>query len=323
MATSCSIGQTTTFDKTAFKFRLYPVDDNECHLPGIVTLSFIIELQKLIQEGRDLPTLPDVVLELRSALDDENIGERTVADIVGRDPVITGKLLRVANSVAYSGGFDVTTVNDAVRRVGLREVRGICVVLSVVDAFAGSKGGLDLNEFWDHSAAVGRVAKILCRHVNLGNATGPEDIYVAALLHDVGLLVLDQFFPDRLAENLHNRSQSNAPLWKVEQDSMGINHGGVGALIIEQWALPDSIRRCVANHHTPELTEQDFKPGSQLVRAAEALCTHYGAGVNVEGPADDEPYDALLELGLTDRAIESVLSEIEEAGVSMGGVLTA
>ena len=110
-------------------------------------------------------------------------------------------------------------------------------------------------------------------------------------------------------------------------DQRGARSRGVlgsfrGALLLERWGLPNSIQNCVAQHHTTDSVEQDSHPaGHQLIRAAEALCTHLGAGVNAEGPADDEPYDALVALGLTDKSIETVLSEIEEAGVSMGGVL--
>jgi HD-like signal output (HDOD) protein len=188
-------------------------------------MPFTEELDSLLKKGKDLPTLPDIVLELRAALDDDMTSDRTIADIINRDPVITGKLLRLANSAVYSRGAEVSSVLGAVQRVGLLDVRGICVVLSVVDSFSNHDSGLDVQQFWDHSAAVGRVAQLLCRRVGLSGAVSPADRYVAGLLHDVGILLLDQFFPDQLKQNLGARSESDSPLWQVERRMIQMDHG--------------------------------------------------------------------------------------------------
>jgi HD-like signal output (HDOD) protein len=287
---------------------------------GLRMTDFAAELKSLINKGGDLPALPDTILELRAALDDERVGDMQIADIIGRDPVITGKLLRVANSVAYSRGVEVNSVLNAVQRVGMREVRVICVVLAVVDAFPGTKNSLDLKQFWDHSAAVGRVAQLLCRKIQLQGAAGTDDVYVGGLLHDVGILLMSQFFPDQFGEIQALRAETGVPLWKAEKQVIGMCHGQVGGLLTERWSLPASISTCISGHHVPEEVPAEYVHACQVLRASESLCTSLGAGVDAEGEADDDAFNALSALDMPDAQMEAVLGEIEEVGVSMRGI---
>ena len=186
-------------------------------------MSFSDDLKDLLRRGTDLPTLPDVVIELRKALDDEMTGDARIADIIERDPAVTSKLLRVANSVAYSRGVEVGSVLAAVQRVGQREVRGICVVLAVVQSFSDQKSMLDHKALWDHSAAVGRVAQMLARKLGLSGDVGLDDVYVAGLLHDVGILLMDQFFHEGLAAVIAKRETGGSPLWSSELEILGMD----------------------------------------------------------------------------------------------------
>ena len=283
-------------------------------------MSFSDDLNALIEKGQDLPTLPDTILELRTALDDEMCGDTRIAEIIANDPVITGKLLRVANSAAYSRGIEITSVLNAVQRVGMREVRAICVVLAVVEAFGGKKGPLDLRQFWDHSAAVGKIAQLLCRRVTLDGAAEPDDVYVSGLLHDVGILLMSQFFPDQFEAVNALRAESDVPLWQAEDQVLGLDHGDVASRLVTRWSLPDSISLCVYGHHKPEAVPDEYQPACRILSASEALCTSLGAGVDVEGQADNDPFTALSELDMAPEEIESVLEEIEEVGVSVRGI---
>jgi HD-like signal output (HDOD) protein len=285
-------------------------------------MTFADRLSILLDSEKDLPTLPDLVLELRAALDADTSGDRKIADIIGRDPVITAKLLRVANSAAYSRSGGVTSVLGAVQRVGLREIRAICVVLAVVESFAKRPGRLDLQQFWDHSAAVGRVAQILCRRIPLRGDVGWDDVYVAGLLHDVGLLLLDQFFPEEFQQTTEAQAASALPLWQVEREILGMDHGKIGGKLIARWSLPSTIVGCISGHHEPRDAPQQCVPACCVVRASENLCTSLGVGAGIEGPSDQDTFSSLSDLGLQTDQIEAILSEIEEVGVSIRGILT-
>jgi HD-like signal output (HDOD) protein len=282
-------------------------------------MSFAKELDELLRTGRELPTLPDVVLELRTALDDDEMADSDIAAIIEKDPVITGRLLRLANSTHYRRGSEVTTVLGAIQRVGLREVRAICVVLAVVDAFSRVKGDLDLRHFWDHSAAVGRVAQLINTKLPRDEGVGADDVYVAGLLHDVGILLLDQFFQERFRMNLHARIASDWPLWKVEQERMGMDHAEVGSLLVKQWALPEAMSQCIAGHHQPERAPEEYQRSCRVILAAETLCTSLGADAGVEGPSQYDAFSVLQDLGMPDAEIDAFLTDIESVGISVRG----
>src|SRR5512147_807202 len=113
-------------------------------------------MRDLLARGENLPTLPTVVFQLHRVLDDEHAGAADVAAIIERDPALTARLLRSANSAAFSrSGERIGSISSAVSRLGVNQVRAICIVLAVVKAFSRKAGGLDHQVFWTHSAAVG------------------------------------------------------------------------------------------------------------------------------------------------------------------------
>jgi HD-like signal output (HDOD) protein len=246
--------------------------------------SFISGMQALLRSGTQLPTLPVIVFELHAVLDREDATSIDVARVIERDPALTARLLRAANSAAFSRGGDrISTVAAAVQRIGVGQVRTLCLVLAVVQAF-GKGEGLSHDALWEHSAAVGAVARRLWTRA-AGTGAGLEDLYVAGLLHDVGLLVIDQFFPADFAAVQTARREMDLPLWQQEEDSLGMDHGDVGGLLLGSWGLPPLIVDAVTYHHR----EDEAPPASArvclTVAAAEAVCLELGFG----HPAESHP----------------------------------
>jgi HD-like signal output (HDOD) protein len=135
-------------------------------------------------------------------------------------------------------------------------------------------------------------------------------MYVAGLLHDAGLLLVEQHFPREFAEVLATRATLGSRLWQVEEDHLGMDHGAVGGLLLGRWSLPQFIAEAVTNHHHPHQAEDQFQAVCRVVQAAEVLCVEGGAGLAEEGPADCSPSDVLGELGATDAEMEGLLQEV-------------
>jgi HD-like signal output (HDOD) protein len=270
---------------------------------------FFEELTTMLLKGEDLPTLPDVVFQLHGALDDELVGDARIADIVERDPAIAAKLLRISNSALLSCGVEVTTVLSAVKRLGIRQIRSLCLVVSVVKSFHYSQSAFDHRHFWEHSAAVGRLAQTLGRHIPTKGAVDYDDLYVAGLLHDVGLLMLDQFFHQHFKEILEVRALSGDPLWKCEDLVIGMDHGEVGGLLLGRWSLPKSTVKCVSSHHSASIDDDEYRNACAIVRAAEVICNCHGVGLEFEESTEEDVFVALEPLELSESAVESVLDE--------------
>lgn len=273
---------------------------------------FIEELTYILLKGEDLPTLPDVVLQLHGALDDDLVGDIQIADIVDRDPAIAARLLRIANSALLSRGDEVVTVLNAVKRLGVRQIRSVCLVVAVVKSFQYQEGAFDHRRFWEHCAAVGRIARTLGRCIGIKEPVNPDDLYIAGLLHDVGLLLLDQFFTDHLKEIIEVRDLSGDPLWKCEDLVIGMDHGEVGGLLLGRWSLPQSTVKCVSAHHRSDTVDDDYQTACAVVQAAETICNCHGVGLEFEESTEEDVVAALEPLALSEAVVESVLEEADQ-----------
>lgn len=283
--------------------------------------TFIEGLQRLLKTGDQLPTLPTVVFQLHAALDDENVTTSQVAAIIERDVALTARLLRAANSAAFARGpGQVTTVSAAIQRLGLSQVRSLCLVLAVVQAF-GRGRGLDHEALWAHSAAVGLVAKALWGRAGLQGPVNADDLYVAGLLHDVGLLILDQFFAADFDAVTAGRAELDLPLWEHEEDHLGMDHGEIGGLLLGRWGLPAPIVDAVTHHNHPQAAPAAHRNLCRVVQAAESLCQAEPLGLGAEGPPSPSPEEALAALGFPQSGLPELMAELRELGAAGRDVL--
>ena len=275
---------------------------------------FITEIRDFIQQGKNLPTLPEVVLELHDALDNEFSSDGQIAAIVDSDPALATRMLRVANSAFYHGDR-IGSVLAAIQRLGVNRVRSICVVLEIVKWSSprqgGTGGGFDHREFWTHSAAVGYAAQAIGERLAFSRSINVSDLYMAGLLHDVGHLVMDQFFPANVQEVLDVAGDSDLPLWKVEAMVLGMDHGEVGGLLLGSWSLPKVLTDIVTNHHHPEAGSREYRDACTVVHAADVLCNGSDLGVQIEGPSEIDVVETLSSLGLAGEDLDAILSEVD------------
>lgn len=283
-------------------------------------MSFERELREFLELGEDLPTLPDVVLELQAAFGDEMVGAADITSIIERDPALTAKLLRCANSPVFRRGEPVTSVTTAVQQMGTSNIRSTCLALGVVQSLAGNTATLDHREFWSHSAAVGMAAQRLWRMIPKAPRQQADAIYTAGLLHDVGLLLLDQFFPDRMREVTDVRVISGNPQVTCERDTLGIDHGVIGGRVLTHWELPDVIISAVSHHHAPAHAPEDHALVCRTIHAAEQVCGALGLSLLPEAPVESA-LDTVVALGVPPDQAEEFYAETEAVGRSAGDFL--
>lgn len=280
--------------------------------------SFLLGLQQLLRSDSNLPTLPIIVFQLHRVLDNELVTTREIVDLIERDPALAARTLRAANSAFLSRGGDrIGSIEAAVGRLGVNHIRSMCIVLAVVRAFTSRKEGLDHERFWEHSAAVGLVAERLARDLELDHTVVGSDVYVAGLLHDVGHLILDQFFPDEFQSVLQAVTEENQSSWRIEEERLGMDHGEIGGLLLGRWGLPQAaIDAVTRHHHAPPDGEASGRLVSltHLVWAAEALCSATGLDLPQEGLAETPPAEVLRVLGIPAEAHAALLQEVGALG---------
>ena len=286
-------------------------------------MSFIPQLTEFLQQGKDLPTLPEIVLELHAALDDELSSDGQITGIIEADPALASRLLRVANSAFFNLGDRIGTVLAAIQRLGVNRVRSICIVLDIVKWSSARNGALNHREFWAHSAAVGLAAQHLGHESTLRGPMDAGDLYMAGLLHDVGSLVLDQFFPEHFREVLTVGGDFDLPLWRLEAMVLGMDHGEIGGLLLGNWSLPNAITCIVTHHHHPATAPEELQDACRLTEAAEILCSTHRMGVSVEGHTGEDASDVLTALGMGHDAVEAILAETDVIRNKAQGLILA
>ena len=203
----------------------------------------------LIKEIDKLVTLPDVYYRLESIITDPASTTATVAKLLECDVDLSARLLRMANSAFYSFPTRIETIERAVTTVGLRQIREMVLVTTVVNAFNGiAKNKVNMMSFWEHSITVGLMSRALARHGRIPNS---DCFYIPGLLHDIGHLVLYLKLPELMHDLLSEDAAQTRSLYQREIELLGYSHADVGASLLANWNVPASIYEPISDHHNP------------------------------------------------------------------------
>ncbi len=234
-----------------------------------------LDLAARLGEIETLPALPAAYERIAELAEDPSASATEFAHVISADSALTARLLRIVNSPVYGFPRRIESVTRAIVVLGFETLRQLVLVSSVVDAFRDpAPRSLGRTAFWEHSLATGLVAKSLA---GLRRPERAEEIFVAALLHDVGKLVLDRLDPERYRAALERSHRDRRALLETEIETLGTTHPEVGALLLERWRLPRPLVEVVRHHHDPLSAGLD-RDRTLLVQAADALAIGLGWG---------------------------------------------
>ena len=192
--------------------------------------------EAILNSIKDLPSIPKVVFEVTSLLNDSKTSTNRLSDVIGKDQGLTSKLLAISNSPLYGLKRKVSSIEFAVLVLGFQEIRNIVAALSFVDSIEVLPSNyFDPQEFWLHSMLVGTAAKGISQH--LGFEFGSE-AFVAGLLHDLGILVIHKFFSKEFVEIITIASAEKMTILEAEANVLGLTHQEIGKFLAEKWELP-------------------------------------------------------------------------------------
>ena len=202
--------------------------------------------QKILEDHQELSSLPQTLAEVIRITKDDRSSANDLAEIIMHDPALTTKVLRIVNSPFYGARSEITTLTQAVVTLGMRAVSALALSTSIYDITGRWQVTIDRVRFWRHSLEVAIGARLIAREVGYPH---PEEAFIAGLLHDIGILVLEKSFPEKF-ERLWKQVASGEKLWELEEQTWGTNHAKVGQFLLEQWHLPSILSEAVGHHHT-------------------------------------------------------------------------
>ena len=263
-------------------------------------------LTKIMDKVDAFPSIPGSAVRLLELVDQADAPIDEIEEVLRLDPGLTANVLKLTNSAFFGLPAKVGSVKRAVMLLGLNKLKQLIMASCVNAVMDKDIPGYDLpaGELWRHSIAVSVAAEGLVRELNLDSG---DDIFTAALLHDVGKLVLGQFIDEDYAA-LAAAAGNSVSFEIAEKEVLGTDHAEVGARILEHWALPDALVHAVRWHHNPEKAEE-VHPSTDIVHVANMLCLMLGIGVGREGLQYQPSPVVTRRLGLKPFHLEKLASQ--------------
>ena len=196
-----------------------------------------------------LPTLPGVAIKILEAVQDQNSGLKELAEILSTDPPLSAEVLRLINSPYYGLNSRISSVNHAVNLLGATTVKNLALSFSVIKCFQSDDGeGFDYTQFWKDSLFSAVTMKLLTGKLNRAMA---DDAFFLGLLHDIGVLTLNQCMHDQYSLVLAEMAKNQSAYQDAESQVLGFTHMDIGSRLVKKWGLPDTFFQSIAYHHTP------------------------------------------------------------------------
>jgi HD-like signal output (HDOD) protein len=211
--------------------------------------------QLLVDNVLQLISLPEIYLRLQQTIDDPLHSRDQIAEIVAYDPSLSARVLRIANSSYYSFPREIETVNSAVGLIGELDLRNLVLATTVIGSMnALNYKGVNIDEFWLHSLRCSIIARLLARSVG---DCDPEILFLAGMLHDLGILVIYQQEATLAGVVKRQIDEQHQLRDQAEREILGFDHAEVGALLIKAWGLTEELSELTRCHHQYQLAQNN------------------------------------------------------------------
>ena len=265
-----------------------------------------MEANKIASAIKSFPGMPGTAVKLLGLIDDPAMRVSQIEEILRHDAGLTANVLRLANSAYFGIPSKVGSIRQAVILLGLKRLIQMVIAACVSAIMDKSVPGYDLppGELWRHSIAASVAAEGLVKVLRVEAA---EEIFTAALLHDVGKLVLGQFVQDEY-QQIETAVSQGISFEMAEKIVLGANHADIGAQILTKWSLPPEIVNAVQFHHAPEDAQQT-NTMLDIVHVANFMSMMIGIGIGKDGLHHQPSAEVTERLGLEPDHLEKVASQ--------------
>ena len=265
-------------------------------------------LDGILEQIDLLAPIPAIASQIMTKSDDPDSSLAEIADLIANDPALTANLLKICNSAYFSLPRKVESVKDAVAWVGLDQIVELVLTNSVSANFnKGLEGyGLGEGELWRHAVTSAHIAKSLAQRY--GASQNKHLIYTAALLKDIGKLILGRFVAfsfEKINIMVHSQGYS---FNDAEKNIIGMNHEELGAMVGQKWAFSEKLIYMIRHHHlTNESARQD--PETTLIYLADIICMMMGICTGTDGLSYRFYGDVLKRINLSEKDLQGIIAE--------------
>jgi HD-like signal output (HDOD) protein len=275
-----------------------------------------VDLRKAVRNLNSLPALPVIAQKLLALKLDSEEGERQMMLLIAQDPMISAKIIGLANSPLLGATRHITAVRDAAMLLGLTRVKSVATGIAVMSLVSKPVGRFDPQELWMHSMGLSFAMLPVVRAMPARNRPQDDTIFLSGMLHDIGYLALAHLDTQR-SDDLHTRLviEPNRLAIDVERELLEVTHDELGAELAKYWNLPSEIVTVLRYHHHPEAPEAaEGQPMVRIINLTEKLLPTIGLRENVGNYVAPEEWAALgIDPARADEIAEQAVEQANQA----------
>ncbi len=275
-------------------------------------------IDELVKKIDQIPTLPMVSNQIMNLLKDEKVSFKQLADVIEKDQALAVKILKLANSSFYGSFAQTSSIDRALMKLGLGEVKAIMYAFSIHNFFSQKTAtGFDRSNFWKHAIICSQIARYLGNHFNMGK---DDTLFLSGLIHDLGKIIFDQYFHEDFLQIIQYVNNHNENFSKAEKAILGFTHYQVAAKLLQKWQFPKKIIMQVFYHHAP-WNDAEYSAGSIVIYLANILtklagysCLNSEKTIDLDEFATSKAMEHIVKSGFDlDRAgLETLVNNIKE-----------
>jgi len=261
------------------------------------------EIKRMVQDVKSLPALPGIVVKLSALAESDEASIQRIAKLISSDQILSAKVLRLVNSPFYGFPGRVSTVSNALILLGVNVVKALVLSSSIFDLMEKNVVGL-----WEHSLGTGVAANIIVKKLDLPDG---EEISTAALLHDIGKVIINIKLKEETEEIRLGVDEGELSIREAERKILDVDHAEIGGWLGKTWCLPERLIEPIACHHDPSRSVT-YADRTAVVHLSDILIKASGFGYSGDDIVPQIHQAAWKRLNMSDPLLREIIDEIEE-----------
>ncbi|MBN1346252.1 MAG: HDOD domain-containing protein [Phycisphaerae bacterium] len=259
----------------------------------------------------EIATLPEITVRIIETVENPKSTARDLHEIIKNDPALSAKILKVVNSAFYGLPGQIGSIDRAIVLLGLSAVKNIAIAASITRLFKGKQLTKEFTarDLWTHSLAVGVASRLIHKQIH---KQGGDDIFLAGLIHDLGIMTIRQAYPDRLTEIVDRVYETEEDYCAVETEILGVDHQAFGAGLGGKWKFPRHLRAVMGYHHCPEQLDEDNLALVRIIQLADIICCRSKLGFYLTSHGKALEPEHLVAIGVNSDQIAEVIEQLPE-----------
>jgi len=278
----------------------------------------IVEVPPVVRKALslvgDIATLPEVTVKIIAIVEDPRSTARDLHEVIKTDPALSSRLLKVVNSAFYGLPGQVGTIDRAIVLLGLSTVKNIAIAASIARLFSSTEhisATFTARDLWRHSIAVAVLARRIYRH-GFAHQPDADEAFLSGLIHDLGLLVERQAFPDQLAQVIDRAGERGGGFCAIEEEILGANHQVFGQHLAAKWKFPNRLRVVLGYHHCIENLSPEHQTMARIIHVADCVAAQCQAGFPLTACDQTLTPELIESTNLFPEVLEEFKAHLEE-----------